>query len=206
MDIYAIEKSSRASQIIKENLDLDIEIASELLETCKDIPFVGTIWNLKKFAINYLDWRFANRLAKFLRESADIDYDTKYKFWSSLSEKDAHRISNYLLNVLYTSDEDEKSKILGMIYKHRLFDRIDDDMMLRLCSVVNKSFVTDLKMLPAYVKKSTEETVEANNFICLGIIDNFVGGYWVNESSWQLNKIGLTLFEILEEEGWLRKN
>jgi len=91
---------------------------------------------------------------------------------------------------------------MGMIYKARLLDKIDNDTMLRLCFIVNKSFFLDLKKLPDYVEDKTQDTIAAYNFINLGLIDNFVGGYWKDEPSWVLNQTGRILHDILKSNGW----
>lgn len=51
-----------------------------------------------------------------------------------------------------------------MIYKARLLDKIDNDTMLRLCFIVNKSFFLDLKKLPDYVEDKTQDTIAACNY------------------------------------------
>lgn len=104
--------------------------------------------------------------------------------------------------MLYISEEDEKAKIMGMIYKTRILNEIDNDMMLRLCSIVYKSYLPDLKKLPYYIEKNNEDSIEANNFINLGLIDNYVGGSWLNEPIWELNDIGNQLYEILNQNKW----
>lgn len=121
-----------------------------------------------------------------------------------MKENDNKRISSYLIHLLYNSEEDEKAKIMGLIYKARLLDEIDNDMMLRLCSIVYKSFSPDLKKLPLYTKKNKEESIEANNFINLGLIDNYVGGTWIDEPAWELNDIGTTLYGILNQNKWFK--
>lgn len=95
---------------------------------------------------------------------------------------------------------------MGMIYKARILNEIDNDMMLRLCSIVSKSFLPDLKMLPNYKEQNNEDSIEANNFINLGLIDNYVGGFFVNEPSWKLNEIGNQLYEILNQNKWFDEN
>ncbi len=64
------------------------------------------------------------------------------------------------------------------------------------------SFVTDLRELLLYVNKTNLSTLEAFNFINWGLIDNYVGGVWINEPSFELNEVGQTLHNILHSEGW----
>lgn len=140
-----------------------------------------------------------------MKVSADIDNETVRKFIDNLSLNDSKRISSYLIHLLYCSEEDEKASIMGTIYKARILGEIDNDTMLRLCSIVNNSFLIDLKKLPFYIEKSNKGSIEVSNFINLGLVDNFVGGHWVDEPTWVLNGIGKTLHNILKSDGWFDK-
>ena len=175
---------------------------ADIIETCKEIPFVGSIIKLGTVAVNYMDWRYVTKLSKFLESSDELSEDVVNKYISSLEQNDFERISVYLKHLLYTTEEDEKARIMGMVYKARLLNHINDEMMLRLCSIVNMSFVTDLRKLPLYVNKTNLSTLEAFNFINWGLIDNYVGGVWINEPSFELNEVGQTLHNILHSEGW----
>lgn len=93
---------------------------------------------------------------------------------------------------------------MGYIYVATVLKDIDSDMMLRLCSIVNRAYLSDLYSLPRYVKKTEESSIAANNFIALGLIDSYVGGFWVDEPSYELNEIGITLYSILYKSAWFR--
>lgn len=96
---------------------------------------------------------------------------------------------------------------MAYIYKARMYDKItDNNMMLRLCSIVSKAFVADLKSLGNYIEENECESIEANNFVNLGLINNFIGGVWKDGPSLVLNDIGKLLFQILESEGWFNKD
>ena len=159
-----------------------------------------------KVGINIKDWYFINKLSTFLEQSSDISNEKKEKFIESLNESDYKRISSYLTHLLYASEEEEKARIMGMIYKSRLLNEIDNDLMLRLCSIVCKSFLPDLKKLPLYIDNGKEKSIEANNFINLGLIDCYVGGIWIDEPSWQLNEIGEKLCNILSQNNWFEES
>ena len=95
---------------------------------------------------------------------------------------------------------------MGSIYKARLMNRIDNDEMLRLCSIVTRAFLPDLKRLPDYLEENTDLSLEAQSFINLGLIDNFVGGVWKDDESCCLNDTGKLLHDILSESGWFCKH
>ena len=202
MNIFDIQKSKRDKDFVQKNGDVELEVFVDIIETCKDIPFVGSMLKLGKVAVNYIEWRYVNKLSKFLESSKEIEEDVVNKYISSLTQEDYDRISNFLKHLLYTSEEDEKARVMGMIYKARLLDKIDDNMMLRLCSIINNSFLFDLKKIPMYVVRTNVGSLEATNFINWGLIDNYVGGIWKDEPTYELNEVGNILFEILNSEKW----
>lgn len=75
----------------------------------------------------------------------------------------------------FCAEDDAKADVMGYIYKERVHGRIDDEMFLRLCSIVDRAFVLDLRVLPKYVENNSEESIEVNSYINLGLIDNYVG-------------------------------
>ena len=206
MNIFEIERSKRDADFIKKNGELELEVAADIIETCKDVPYVGSLIKLGKVFISIKDWWFTKKLAKFLTASEDIEEETKNQFYSSLSQEDYKRISAYLIHLLSTAEEEDKATIMGSIYKARLINRINNDEMLRLCSIVTRAFLPDLKRLPDYLEDNTDISLEAQSFINLGLIDNFVGGVWKNAKSCCLNETGKLLHEILSELDWFCKH
>ena len=95
--------------------------------------------------------------------SEDIDDKIKNQFYSSLSQRNYKHISAYLIHLLST--EENKAMIMGSIYKARLMNRINNNEMLRLCSVVARAFLPDLKSLPDYLEENTNISIEAQSII-----------------------------------------
>lgn len=201
-NIFGLEASKRDSDCVKQIVGLEIDALADFLETAKDIPYVGALVKLGKVGISFRDWQFTRRLARFLIEADDIEEQKKIAFYSSLSEKDNERISSYLLNLLNAAEEDDKAVLIGQIYRARLMGEIDNDQMLRLCSIVTRAFVADLQKLPDYLEENKNVTLEAQSFINLGLIDNFLGGYWKGDESCSLNDTGILLHKIMEKSGW----
>ena len=54
-----------------------------------------------------------------------------------------------------------------------------------------------------YEDASTIYSIEAMNLINLGLIDNYVGGIWKNEPTYELNETGILLLSILKKENWV---
>lgn len=206
VNIFELQRSKADIAFIKKGADLNFDVLSQIVDCSQDIPMLGPILKLGKLGLNYLDFLFIKKLGMFLEQSENVNEEEKQKFLDSLNPDDNKRISSFLIHLLYTSEEEDKAKIMGIIYKSRLLNEIDNDMMLRLCSIVSKSFLPDLKKLPYYTGKNHEGSIEANNFINLGLIDNSVAGIFVNEPFWQLNDIGNQLYEILNRNKWFETN
>ena len=201
MNIFEIERSKRDADFIKQNGELELEVAADIIETYKDVPYVGSLLKFGKVFINVKDWCFTKKLAKFLIVSEDIDDKIKNQFYSSLSQENYKHISAYLIHLLST--EENKAMIMGSIYKARLMNRINNNEMLRLCSVVARAFLPDLKSLPDYLEENTNISIEAQSIINLGLIDNFLGGEWTNHKTCCLNGTGKLFHEIWSESAWL---
>lgn len=82
-------------------------------------------------------------------------------------------------------------------------------MFLRLCSIVDRSFVFDLRALPKYEvenKGSDDNPIIVNAFMNLGLIDNEIdNGAWGNRTIIELNEVGQTLHRILNQNGWYKR-
>lgn len=206
INLFDIQKSSQDIKYLKDNSKLGLDIATDIIDSLSGMPILGSLLRIGKIGLNVIDLFFIRKLAKFIEQSDEISEEEKNNFLSSLDKKDYEHISSYLLHLLYISEEEEKARIMGMIYKARILNEIDNDMMLRLCSIVYKSFLLDFKKLPFYKEQNKEDSIEANNFINLGLIDNFVGGIWIDEPSWKLNDIGNQLYEILNQNKWFDEN
>lgn len=106
-----------------------------------------------------------------------------------------------------TIDENAKAEIIGSIYKYRVKKQIDDDMMIRLCAIVNRSHLSDLKELGLYKEQRTTQSYVADNLFSLGLLANIGidGGNAYPDSGgtiYQQNQIGELLYKILDSEGF----
>lgn len=204
-DIYDLSVSQKEQEFVRFGLGLELDVTADIIETVRDIPYIGSIIKLGRVGCKFQEHHFVRKLAKFLEKEQDIPIEEKEKFLNGLSSKQRKKMYEYLTHYLLRAEDDAKADIMGYIYKERVYGRIDDEMFLRLCSIVDRAFVFDLRALPEYVEENTEDSVEANNYINLGLIDNFVGGYWKDGPSYKLNETGIVLHQILNNNGWFER-
>lgn len=95
---------------------------------------------------------------------------------------------------------------MGKIYRSRLLGEIDDQMMLRLCSIVNKAFLADLDYLEEYVEDNNAYSYIKDNLNSLGLLQDLGGTYQNDDGQWvglgfgpaihRLNHVGRELLRI----------
>lgn len=172
------------------------------------IPLGSITSVVHKGMVGIQDLLFIKKMGSFLEmvESSDVTDEQINKFKAEINKipNFEQKINEYLLNLISNAESEEKTKIMGYIYVATVLKDIDSDMMLRLCSILNRAYLDDLYSLPKYVKKTEEGSIAVNNFIALGLIDSYVGGFWKDAPSYELNEIGLTLYAILHKNAWFR--
>lgn len=208
MNIFEIQQSEQDKEFVLKNGSLEFEVFADILDKAKDIPYLGSLFKLGKVAINYMDYRFVRKLHFFLEQSESLEPEKKEKFMKGLPESENKRISAYLTQLLYSSEEDSKAALMGKIYKSRLLDEIDNDMMLRLCSVVNKSFMSDLDRLEEFVEDNKSDDYIRDNLNSLGLLRDLGGAYQIEDGDVEgmglgpaihrLNDVGRELLRIMK--------
>lgn len=207
MNIFEIQQSKQDKEFVLKNGSLEFEVFADILKTAEDIPYIGSLFKLGKVAVNYMDYRFVRKLHFFLEQSESVEPEKKEKFLNSLSPDDNKRINSYLTQLLYSSEEDGKAMLMGKIYRSRLKEEIDNDMMLRLCSIVNKAFLPDLEHLREYVEDNSSYDYVRDNLNSLGLLRDLGGTYQKGNGEWagigfgpaihRLNDVGNELLRIM---------
>ena len=208
--IFDLQQSKSDSKFVADNGNLEIEVGIDIIETVADIPYLGSLFKLGKVALNYIDYRFFRKLARFLKYANEIPEEKIASFLEELSPEDKMRISDYLTQLLYTTEEENKAELMGKIYKRRVYGEIDNDMMLRLCSIVCRAYITDLKHLKEYQNISDINTYITDNLVSLGVLADSGNLYYESKDGWEntgfgptkhiLNEVGRTLFNILTDQ------
>lgn len=206
-DIFDLSVSKKEHKFVKDGLALELDVSADVIETFCDIPYIGSLIKLGRIGCKFQDLHFIRKLAKFLEKEKDISEKEKEKFLDGLTPKRRKKLYEYLTHYLLRAEDDAKADIMGYIYKERVYGRIDDEMFLRLCSIVDRAFVFDLRALPEYEKedkdKEDDDSIIVNAFMNFGLIDNEVdNGAWGNRTIIELNGVGQLLLQILKENGW----
>lgn len=208
--IFDLQQSRDSSEFIAKNAELELEVGADIIETVKEIPYIGSLMKLRKVSLSYIDYRFFRKLAKYLKRVNEIPEEKVTKFIASLSPKDKKRISDYLTQLLYAAEEEEKVDLMGKVYKRGVKGEIDIDMMLRLCSIVTRAYITDLNHLEEYQTVSETNTYVTDNLVALGLLADAGNVYEESDDGWEgtsfgptkhkLNEVGVILYQILTDK------
>lgn len=196
MNIFEIQQSKDDREFVLKNGSLEFEVFADILKTAGDLPYIGSLFKLGKVAVNYMDYRFVRKLHFFLAESENIDQKRKIKFLSSFDKKDYKRINAMMTHLLYSAEEDGKASLMGKIYRSRLMGEIDDEMMLRLCSVVNRAFLADLDHLNEYVTENDSDDYIRDNLNALGLLQDLGSVKFPQQGNHVIPTFGNTIYKL----------
>lgn len=207
--IFDLQKSHSDTEFVVKNANVELEVGAEIFETACDIPYIGSIFKLGKVARNFMDYRFFRKLGRFLKSANEIPESEMREFLDSISTEDKKRISEYLTQLLYTAEDEEKADLMGKIFARRALGEINNSMMLRLCSIVSRSFISDLDYLSDYLQVSDDNTFITDNLVSLGLLSDCGNVYEESTEEMDssgfgptkhtLNQVGITLYKIISD-------
>ena len=196
MNIFEIQQSKDDREFVLKNGSLEFEVFADILKTAGDLPYIGSLFKLGKVAVNYMDYRFVRKLHFFLAESENIEPEKKERFLISLDKKDYKRINAMMTHLLYSAEEDGKATLMGKIYRSRLMGEIDEEMMLRLCSVVNRAFLTDLNHLKKYLGENDSDDYVRDNLNSLGLLQDLGNVTFPQQGNHVTPTFGNTIYKL----------
>lgn len=137
--------SSNASQVyidIGEAL-LDTKINDEII---KNIPILSTIYNLSKAFISISDKLFLKKVMSFLYELKSIDKDKieNFKLKMDSDDKFQNKVGEQLIFIIDKCEDDEKSVIVGKIFKAYLNEEITYEDFLMLSKSIELLGIWDI--------------------------------------------------------------
>ena len=114
----------------------------------KDIPVVGTFFNLYNLSQNISNSFFTKKILKFLFELNSISNKERLSFIEKLdNENESAKIGEKLLIIINKLDDVDKATILGRLFKLTIEGEIEIQTFIRLSYMVDRAYFEDLKVL-----------------------------------------------------------
>jgi hypothetical protein len=167
----------------------------------KDIPVVNSIISLYKTGVNIRERFLIKKLLVFLTSLSDTTIEDRLEFISK-HEKQSAKIGEELIILLDRLDHANKPEYVAKLFKHYLNEEISLIVYHRLCQIIDKCFIEDLKFLKENESREIVTGIEA-----LGLANNglavrasFDGGTFdeVNynpKTDYKINELGKLLIK-----------
>ena len=129
------------------------DLGMAILDSLEAVPLGSIIVATYKVGVGIADYCLCKKFAHFLAPMSGME-DEVDGFLKGLSSYEREKLGDYMLSLLSKAESTDKTWIMGLIFKAAVHKEIDIEMMLRLVSIVGRSFVSDLKELPKYLAES----------------------------------------------------
>jgi len=163
----SLDKSIISKEITHVTSDiLEIGIDNFLEEgLLKEIPIVKSIIGVKNVGIAIRDKIFLKKIISFLFEIKSIPEEKRKKFIKKLNNnsKYNHKVGEKLIVIVDRLDDYNKSKLIGKLFCYTIQGRIDYDTFLRLSSIINNCFLSDLPRLKLF-KEDVQNITEFEKY------------------------------------------
>ena len=215
-DLHELTASQYCNDVVKKGLNIEFDVALDIIETSQNIPYLGSAIKLFQVGAHIYEFkRYYEKLANFLKHALEIPLEQRQEFVNSWNPTMRSKAAEYIISVLTTAEDTDKANVLGLLYKARLLNEIDDEMLLRLTSIGNRIYIRDLRLIdidPDTACPDDDNII--SNFTACGMIADQTGMWHNNELrrdsngsfACHFNNAGKTLYNILKNADWYRGN
>jgi hypothetical protein len=109
----------------------------------RDLPIVGPAFSVIKIGKSIQDRIFMEKLRGFI-DNVNENRKWREKF---LDVDECYKISKKLVYIIDSTDDDEKIKLIAILFNYYVAGEMDKDEFLYLSSIVSKSYYKFLKSL-----------------------------------------------------------
>ena len=174
----------------------------------KDIPIVGTIVGLGKFAQNIYDRNLLRQTLVFIKEfnsrSIPLDKIEKYREKLKKNPKKKEEELGRVLILLNRNIDVFKSRCEAKFYSSYIDDRISWDEFCELCDITDRLFMSDITLLKeAYENNGVTESMNLSykhdRLISIGLLINegrLAGSVIMRDESSEETQVVIDITEI----------
>lgn len=147
INLLNVVKSDQIKEITKDLTEVAIDtfFNDGIL---KDIPIVGTFFNLYNLSQNISNSFFTKKILKFLFELNSVSNKERLNFIEQLdNENESAKIGEKLLIIINNLEDVDKATIIGKLFKLAIEGKIEMQTFMRLSYMVDRAYLEDLKVL-----------------------------------------------------------
>ncbi|KYG75062.1 hypothetical protein EV198_0408 [Roseivirga ehrenbergii] len=163
---------------ISENGGTDIlselgEITLDLIvdnDAINQIPIIGTLKSIYKITNSISDHLFVQKILKFLRELETLSDKEKSEMKSKIDNESDNKVGETLLEIINKIDDNNKPKIIAVIFKSYINGEIDFKTFQKFSQIVNKSYLPDLLKLTIFFRGQPITNEYSSSLLSMGLI------------------------------------
>jgi hypothetical protein len=147
---------------------IDMSIESGVID---GIPILSNLSALYKAQKDIREKIYLNKIRNFLSTLAKTDAQKRKEFLENLNKKGKmEKFGETIILILEKSDEIEKPSIIGRIIVGHIEGHMDYTKAMRLVSIVNRSYVSDLNLLKNFQEGLQDEADIADSLFSVGLL------------------------------------
>jgi len=163
---------------------LDATMNESLL---RDIPVLGSIVSLARAGKAIQDYHYLNKIARFLSGLSEANLEVREELVAHLEDADSKvRFSENVMLLIDKSDDVRKPEIMGRLWAACAKGEIELEKTMRLCSMLNRAYWSDLVYLRTMelgVQREGKEIAESLQAAGLVSSYGFEGGNFTESNS-----------------------
>lgn len=112
----------------------------------KDVPIVGTLFNLAKLGAGIRDLLLAKKLLRFLHEFSHLQASERARLVDDMAgtEDKKEKVGEVIIDLVDRSGSDDKAALIGLLFVAAGRGKIPIDALLRLSAMVSQASMADL--------------------------------------------------------------
>lgn len=173
-------ESSLIQSVSSDKLtDLGTSISEQFLDTMikdedlKDIPIIGSLIKLYSVGKGIRNYYYIRKVYNFLFSLADIPHKKRVDFIKKISRSDGRKkeFGETIMLLLERNDNLKKPFIIGNIINALINHKLEYQIALRMCSMIDKCYYPDLEFLRNYSGGIPEKKYVAESLASVGFLD-----------------------------------
>lgn len=149
-EMMAVLASDGLVELSKDSIETAIDASLED-GLFKDIPVVGTLFNLAKLGAGIRDQLLARKIFRFLHEVSSLKASERARMVDELAGTDAKRekVGELIIDIIDRSGTEDKAALIGRLFVAAGRKIIPASSVLRLSTIISQASLSDLVDLAA---------------------------------------------------------
>ena len=179
----------------------------------RDVPVIGALVGLWNAQRSVRDRLYLTKMLKFFGPLSKAPLEARRNFVETTlnSDRKKQKFSEAVVHLVERADSSEKTELYGRFFLAHIQGQYEYEHVLKICSMIDRSFLPDLRHLRDFVIAEAEDNLLTgelykNGFLSLvgldgGTFTHIADGGAVYGINWYGEQVALMLQELDSDEG-----